>query len=128
MSQTNEGRRVLDEAGGLQVPSPKDDGPAGELAEAYRTSVEHAVPFGRQSGCSRFGAQLVVEAAGAPVGVEQTEQIQRNERVGERGHEVIGRVVALHDELANVAPRGAEHEKRVADGGRQPESAAKEHA
>src|SRR5262245_36324372 len=84
-------------------------------------------PSGDRCGCSRFGAQLAVEAAGAPVGVEQTEQVQRNERVGERGHEVIGRVVALHDELANVAPRGAEHEERPADGGRQPES-AEEHA
>src|SRR5262249_40985485 len=49
-------------------------------------------PFGGQSGCSRFRAQLAVETAGAPVGVEQTEQVQRNKRVGERGHEVIGRV------------------------------------
>src|SRR5262247_902283 len=102
--------------------------PSGLWQKHIANQSSRPSPFRGQSGCSRFGAQLAGEAAGAPVGVEQTEQIQRNERVGERGHEVIGRVVALHDELANVAPRGAEHEERVADGGRQPESAAKEHA
>src|SRR5262249_48444600 len=103
--------------------------PSGLWAEAHRTSVEaRRPPSGGQSGCSRFRAQLAVEAAGAPVGVEQTEQVQRNERIGERGHEIIGSVVAVHDELANVAPRGAEHEERPADGGPQPEPAAEEHA
>src|SRR5215475_15070330 len=76
----------------------------------------------------RFGAQLAVEATGAPVGVEQPEQVERNEGVGERGHEVVGREIALDDDLANVAPGGTEHEERPADGRRQPEAAAEEHA
>jgi hypothetical protein len=40
----------------------------------------------------------------------------------------VGREIAGDDELADVAPGGAQHEERPADGRRQPEAAAEEDA
>src|SRR5262245_41277895 len=52
---------------------------------------------------STLRSKRAAEAAGAPVGVEQAEQIERDQRVGDGGEEIVGRVVAVADDVVDVA-------------------------
>src|SRR5262249_4756367 len=69
-------------------------------------------------------AKLPFESALPPIKPKQHEQPNGDEAVGKDGQEVVRRVVALQHRLADVAVRGAEHEERPAQSGREPERAA----
>ena len=61
-------------------------------------------------------------------GVEEHEQPNGDEPIAEDRQEVVGRVIALEHRLVDVSKRCAEHEKRPAQSGRKPKSAADQDA